>query len=104
MLGAAQYDSQFRGLGLTDENRAVWAADPGVEVTKLAWEEKMRLGTTGCARNNITCPIPTVWPRLQFLIRIGFCVEFLSGNYSQAVFRFWIIKIVRRLELTEGWT
>ena len=47
MLGAAQYDSQFRGLGLTDENRAVWAADPGVEVTKLAWEEKMRLGTTG---------------------------------------------------------
>ena len=47
MLGAAQYDSQFRGLGLMDENRAVWAADPGVEVTKLAWEEKMRLGTTG---------------------------------------------------------
>ena len=55
MLGAAQYDPQFRGLGLSDENRAVWQADAGAEVTKLAWEEKLHLGT-----DNLTCPILTV--------------------------------------------
>ena len=54
MLGAARYDSQFRGLGLSNADRAVWEADPGPEVMRLAWEEKLRLGTTGCARNNLT--------------------------------------------------
>ena len=58
MLAAAKYDAQFRGLGLSNAERAVWEADPGPEVMKLAWEEKLRLGTTGCARNTLTWSTP----------------------------------------------